>query len=79
MELKETKHLPTSAEMNVVNPSERNNSKDRRIYNILFTQAEEEPDTSIDENYTSNIDQKLIFGNVSTLDWLKTWRSTTIS
>ena len=48
MELKETKHLPNSAEINVVNPSERNNSKDRGIYNILFTPAEEETDTSID-------------------------------
>ena len=79
MELKETKHLPNSAEINVVNPSERNNSKDRGIYNILFTPAEEETDTSIDNKYTSNIDQKLIYSNVSTLDWLKTWRSTTIS
>ena len=36
MELKETKHLSTSAELNVVTPPEKNNSQSQGIYNVLF-------------------------------------------
>ena len=46
MELKKPNHLPTLAEINVVNSSERKNSQDQGMYNILFPPAEEEPDTS---------------------------------
>ena len=79
MELKKPNHLTTSAEINVVNSSERKNSQDRGIYNILFPPAEEEPDASIEDKYANNVSQKMLFGNVSTLDWLKTWRSTETS
>ena len=75
MELKKPNHLPTSAEINTVNSSERKNSQDQGIYNILFPPAEEEPDASIEDKYANNGTQKMLFGNVSTLDWLKTWRS----
>ena len=79
MELKETKHLSTSAEMDVVTPLEKNNSQSQGIYNLLFSPEEGEPDaTVVDKNYDNN-HQKPKFGNVSTLDWLKTWRSTQIS
>ena len=76
MELKKPNHLPTLAEINVVNSSERKNSQDQGIYNILFPPAEEEPDASIENKYANNVSQKVLFGNVSTLDWLKTRRST---
>ena len=79
MELKKPNHLPTSAEINVVNSSERKNSQDQGMYNILFPPEEEEPDTSIEDKYANNVSQKVLFGNVSTLDWLKTWRSTQTS
>ena len=79
MELKKPNHLPTSAEINVVNSSERNNSQDQGIYNILYPPAEEEPDATIEDRYANNVSQKMLFGNVSTLDWLKTWRSTETS
>ena len=79
MELKETKHLSTSAEMDVVTPLEKNNSQSQGIYNLLFSSEKGEPDTTVDEKNYDNNQQKPKFGNVSTLDWLKTWRSTQIS
>jgi hypothetical protein len=79
MELKETKHLSTSAEMDVVTPLEKNNSQSQGIYNLLFPLEEGEPDTTADDKNYDNNHQKPKFGNVSTLDWLKTWRSTQIS
>ena len=79
MELKETKHLSTSAEMDVVTPLEKNNSQSQGIYNLLFSQEEGEPDTIFDDKNDDNKHQKPKFGNVSTLDWLMTWRSTQIS
>ena len=79
MELKETKHLSTSAELNVVTPSEKNNSQGQGIYNVLFLPEEGEQDTTVDDKYSDNNHKKPEFGNVSTLDWLNTWRSTQIS
>ena len=79
MELKETKHLSTSLEKNVVIPSERNNSQGQGIYDVLFLPEEKDPNTTVDEKYADNNYKKPKFGNVSTLDWLKTWRSTQIS
>ena len=79
MELKETKHLSTSAELNVVTPSEKNNSQGQGIYNVLFPLEEKEPDTTVDNKYSDNNHKKPEFGYVSTLDWLNTWRSTEIS
>ena len=79
MELKETKHLPTSLEINVVNPSERNNSDHRSVYDMFFPEEEDVADSGIDSNHFSNNHDKRKFGNVSTLDWLQTWRSTEIS
>ena len=79
MELKDTKHLSTSAELNVVTPSEKNNSQSQGIYNLLFLPEEGEPDRPVDDKYSDNNHQKPRFGNVSTLDWLNTWRSTQIS
>ena len=79
MELKETKHLSTSAELSVVTPSEKNNSQGQGIYNVLFLPEEGEQDTTVDDKYSDNNHKKPEFGNVSTLDWLKTWRSTQIS
>ena len=79
MELKETKHLSTSAAKNVVTPSERNNSQGQGIYNVLFLPEEGDSNTTVDDKYSDNNDKKPEFGNVSTLDWLNTWRSTQIS
>ena len=79
MELKEIKHLPTSLERNVVNPSERNNSDDRSVYDMFFPEEEDVADSGIDSKYSNKNHKGRKFGNVSTLDWLQTWRSTQIS
>ena len=41
MELKKTNHLLSSVEINVVNPSERNNSDKPSIYDITFSAEED--------------------------------------
>ena len=79
MEVKETKQLSTSAELNIVTSSEKNNSQGQGIYNVLFLPEEGEQDTTVDDNYSDSNHKKPEFGNVSTLDWLNTWRSTQIS
>ena len=79
MELKETNHLLSSVDMNVVKPSERNNSDRRSIYNMIFSAEEEEADNTINSKHSDVDNEKRKFGNVSTLDWLQTWRSTEIS
>ena len=79
MELKETNHLLSSLNINVVKPSERNNSDSESIYEMFFSAKEDEADDSINSKDSDNNDKERKFGNVSTLDWLQTWRSTEIS
>ena len=76
MELKETKNLPTAVKVNVKSLSEKNNSNNsNKIYDVLFPLEDDTSDQNI-ENIISNKDhEKAPFGSVSTLDWLKTWRS----
>ena len=79
MELKETNHLLSSVDKNVVKPSERNNSDRQGIYDMFFSTEDDEADNSINSKHSDNKNEKRKFGNVSTLDWLQTWRSTEIS
>ena len=79
MELKKTNHLLSSVDVNVVKPSERNNSDRRSIYDMFFTVEQDETDNSIDAKYSDFDNEEWRIGNVSTLDWLQTWRSTEIS
>ena len=79
MELKKTNPLLSPAEINVVKPSERNNSDKPSIYNMFLSAEEDEADNSIDGNHSDINREKQKFSNVSTLDWLQTWRSTEIS
>ena len=79
MKLKETNHLLSSVDINVVKPSERNNSDRQSISNMFFSAEEDEADNSINNKHSDNNDEERKFGNVSTLDWLQTWRSTEIS
>ena len=79
MELKETNHLLSSVEINVVKPSERNNSDKPSIYDKFFSGEEDEADSSINSEHSNINNEERKFGNVSTLDWLQTWRSTEIS
>ena len=79
MELKKTNHLLSSVDINVVNPSERNNSDRGSIYDMFFSAEKDETDNSINSNHSDVVNEERKFGNVSTLDWLQTWRSTEIS
>ena len=79
MELKETNSLPTSVGINVAMLSEKNNSGNHGAYEILFPLKEDSPDQNTENNDSDKYFGKPIFRNVSTLDWLKTWRSLEIS
>ena len=79
MELKKTNHLLSSVETNVVNPSERNNSDKPSVYDMTASTEEEKDDNSSDSNHSDTNREGRKFSNVSTLDWLQTWRSTAIS
>ena len=79
MELKKTNPLPSSVEINVVKPSERNNSDKSSIYDIFLAVEEDEADDIVNSNNSEFNREEQKFSNVSTLDWLQTWRSTEIS
>ena len=79
MELKEANHLLSSVDINVVKPSERNNSDRGSIYDMFFSAEKDEADNSIDSKDSDVYNEERKFSNVSTLDWLQTWRSTKIS
>ena len=79
MELKKANHLLSSVEINVVNPSERNNSDKPSIYDMFFSAEEGEAESSTDSKHTDFNSEEQKFSNGSTLDWLQTWRSTVIS
>ena len=79
MELKEANNSPTSVGKNVAMISDGNNSGNHRAYEILFAPKEDRADQNIENNYPDKDFEKPIFGSVSTLDWLKTWRSLEIS
>ena len=78
MELKKSNHLLSSIEINVVNPSERNNSDKPSVYDMTSSAEEEKDDNSSDSNHSDTHRERRKFSNVSTLDWLQTWRSTAI-
>ena len=79
MELKEANKLPTSLEINVSTLSKRNNSGNRGAYEILFPPTKDSVDQNTENNYPDKDFEKPIFGSISTLDWLQTWRSLKIS
>ena len=75
MESKEVKNLPTSGGMNVAMLSEKNDANTQAAYEILFPPKEDADDPNIKNSFPNKDFEKPIFGNASTLDWLKTWRS----
>ena len=79
MELKKTNPLLSPVEINVVNPSEKNNSDKPSVYDITASAEEDKADNNIDSNHSDTNGEERKFSNVSTLDWLQTWRSTKIS
>ncbi len=79
MELKKTNALLSPVDINVVKPSEGNNSDKPSIHDIFFSAEEDEADSSTDSKHSDFNSEEQKFSNVSTLDWLQTWRSTEIS
>ena len=75
MELKDTKNLSTSVKIGATPVAGQNDTTDQRIYDIIFPPKEDEADQNIQSINTHKGYEKVTFGAVSTLDWLKTWRS----
>ena len=75
MELKDKSNLKTPVEMGVTPVSERNDPKNHKVYDILFSPKENETNSNIGSKNAYKDHNKITFGSVSTLDWLNTWRS----
>ena len=73
MDLKETKQLIASAEIKLHTKS-KNKSDTQKLYDTLFSEEEQLGETSTDIKHPNKDIGKRIFGNVSTLDWIQTWR-----
>ena len=74
MDLKETKQLMTSAEIKLHTKSE-NKSDTQDMYDTLSSEEEQLGETNTDNKHANKDIGKRIFGNVSTLDWIQTWRA----
>ena len=74
MDLKETKQLIASAEIKLHTKS-KNKSDTQKIYDTLFSEEEQLGETNTDSKHPNKDIGKRMFGNVSTLDWIQTWRA----
>ena len=75
MDLKETNHLTNTADIKLHARSKRNNSNTQGTYEILFSEEESLNETNSYGNYPTTYTSKPTFGEVATLDWIKTWRA----
>ena len=75
MDLKETKNLTRSADIKLHTKSERHKSETQGMYDILFTEEERLTETNINGKEPTKEIEKPMFGEVATLDWIKTWRA----
>ena len=74
MDLKETKQLIASAEIKLHTKS-KNKSGSQGMYDALFSDGEQLGETNTDRKHPNKDIGKRMFGNVSTLDWIQTWRA----
>ena len=74
MDLKETKQLIASAEIKLHTKS-KNKSDTQKVYDTLFSEEEQLGETNTDSKHPNKDIGKRMFGNVSTLDWIQTWRA----
>ena len=74
MDLKETKQLIASADIKLHTKS-KNKSDTQKIYDTLFSEEEQLGETNTDSKRPNKDTGKRLFGNVSTLDWIQTWRA----
>ena len=75
MDLKETKKLISSAEIKLHTKSKKNKSDTQGVYDVLFSKEQLLGETNTDGNHPDKDIGKRMFGNVSTLDWIQTWRA----
>lgn len=75
MDLKETKKSITSADIKLHKKSEKNKSGTQGIYDVLFSEEQRLGETNTDSKHLEKSTGKRIFGDVSTLDWIQTWRT----
>ena len=75
MDLQETKQLTSSTEIKLHTKSEQNKSNTQAIYDTLFSGDEKINEADTGSKYLSKDIQKPTFGNVSTLEWITTWRA----
>ena len=68
------KQLITPAEIKLHTKS-KNKSDTQRIYDTLFSEEEQLVETNTDSKHPNKDPGKRLFGNVSTLDWIQTWRA----
>ena len=73
MDLKETKQLIASADISLHTKS-NNKSDSQEMYGTLFSDEEQLGETNTDSKHPNKGIGKRMFGNVSTLDWIQTWR-----
>ena len=74
MDLKETKQLIASAEIKLDTKSKKK-SDTQKMYDTLFSEEEQLVEPNTDSKHPNKDIGKRIFGNVSTLDWIQTWRA----
>ena len=74
MDLKETKQLIASAEIKLDTKS-KNKSDTQKVYDTLFSEEEQLVEPNTDGKHPKKDIGKRMFGNVSTLDWIQTWRA----
>ena len=74
MDLKETKQLIASSEIKLHTKS-KNKSDTQEMYDALFSDEEQLGETNTDSKHFNEDIGKRMFGNVSTLDWIQTWRA----
>ena len=74
MDLKETKQSVASAEIKLHTKSKKK-SDTQKMYDTLFSEEEQLGETNTDSKHPNKDTGKRLFGNVSTLDWIQTWRA----
>ena len=74
MDLKETKQSVASAEIKLHTKSKKK-SDTQKMYDTLFSEEEQLVEPNTDGKHPNKYIGKRMFGNVSTLDWIQTWRA----
>ena len=74
MDLKETKQLIASADIKLHTKS-KNKSDTQKVYDTLFSEEEQLGETNTNSKHPNKDTGKRLFGDVSTLDWIQTWRA----